>query len=151
MFNRNNYVYIIVPIEQLGRYGAYDSDIGIITYNQTLNVFKVQREAGRNLNMDVDVVMEVLHSKEYLEIIANNFELPDEINAFNQFEISKKLISSLSADCLNEIFVETMKKRNINNLFFNKINSEFNQICLSMNLKKEERDNMISNLRKTIT
>lgn len=146
-----NYVYIIVPIEQLGRYGAYDSDIGIITYNQTLNEFKVQREAVRNLNMDVDVVMEVLHSKEYLEIIANNFELPDEINAFNQFEVSKKLISSLSADCLNQIFVETMKKRNINNLFFNKINSEFNQICLSMNLKKEERDNMISNLRKTIT
>lgn len=146
-----NYVYIIVPNEQLGRYGAYDSDIGIITYNQTLNVFKMQRESRRNLNMDVDVVMEVLHSKEYLEIIANNFELPDEINAFNQFEVSKKLISSLSADCLNEIFVETMKKRNINNLFFNKINSEFNQICLSMNLKKEERDNMISNLRKTIT
>lgn len=146
-----NYVYIIVPIEQLGRYEAYDSDIGVITYNQTLNEFKVQREARRNLNMDVDVVMEVLHSKEYLEIIANNFELPDEINAFNQFEVSKKLISSLSADCLNEIFVETMKKRNINNLFFNKINSEFNQICLSMNLKKQERDNMISILRKTIT
>lgn len=146
-----NYVYIIVPNEQLERYAAYDSDIGVITYSQTLNEFKVQREAGRNLNMDVNVVMEVLHSKEYLEIIANNFELPDEINAFNQFEVSKKLISSLSADCLNEIFVETMKKRNINNLFFNKINSEFNQICLSMNLKKKERDNMISNLRKTIT
>ncbi len=146
-----NYVYIIVPIEQLERYDTYDIDIGIITYNQTLNEFEVQREADRNLNMDVDVVMEVLHSKEYLEIIANNFELPDDINAFNQFEVSKKLISTLSAERLNEVFVETMKKRNINNLFFNKINSEFNQVCLSMNLKKEERDNMISNLRKTIT
>ncbi len=146
-----NYVYIIVPIEQLDRYDTYDFDIGIITYNQTHNEFEVQREAGRNLNMDVDIVMEVLHSKEYLEIIANNFELPQEINAFNQFEVSKKLISTLSADRLNEIFVETMKKRNINNLFFNKVNSEFNQVCLSMNLKKEERDNMISNLRKTIT
>lgn len=101
--------------------------------------------------MDVDVLMEVLHSKEYLEIIADNFEVPDEINSFNQFEISKKLISTLPIDRLNKIFVETMKKRDINNLFFNKINSEFNQICLSMNLKKEERDNMISNLRKIIT
>ncbi len=146
-----NYVYIIVPIEQLERYDTYDIDVGIITYNQTHNEFEVQREAGRNLNMDVDIVMEVLHSKEYLEIIANNFELPNDINAFNQFEVSKKIISTLSADLLNEIFVETMKKRNVNNLFFNKINSEFNQVCLSMNLKKEERDNMISNLRKTIT
>lgn len=146
-----NYVYIIVPIEQLEKYDTYDTDTGIITYNQQLNEFEVQRVAVRNMNMDVDVLMEVLHSKEYLEIVANNFQLSDEINAFNQFEISKKLISTLSADCLNELFVETMKKRNINNLFFNKINSEFNQICLSMNLRKEERDNMISNLRTTIT
>ena len=69
----------------------------------------------------------------------------------NLIKISKKLISTLPIDRLNKIFVETMKKRDINNLFFNKINSEFNQICLSMNLKKEERDNMISNLRKIIT
>jgi hypothetical protein len=92
-----------------------------------------------------------LHSKEYLKIVAEYFGLPDEINAFNQFEISKELISTLSPDCLNKIFVDTMKMRDINNLFFNKVNCEFNQICLSMNLKKEERDHMISNLRKTIT
>lgn len=146
-----NFVYIIVPIEHLERYDTYDIEVGIITYNQTFSEFKVQREADKNLNLNVDVLMEVLHSKEYLKIIADNFELPDEINAFNQFEISKKLISTLSTDCLNKIFVETMKKRDINNLFFNKVNCEFNQICLSMNLKKEERDHMISNLRKTIT
>lgn len=146
-----NYVYIIVPIEQLDKYNGYDIEVGIITYDQISREFEVKREASKNTNMDVDVLMEVLHSKEYLEIIADNFEVPDEINSFNQFEISKKLISTLPIDRLNKIFVETMKKRDINNLFFNKINSEFNQICLSMNLKKEERDNMISNLRKIIT
>ena len=146
-----NYVYIIVPIEHLDKYKDYDVEVGIIAYNQMFNEFELQREAKKNLYLDVDVLMEVLHSKEYLRIVADNFELPDEINAFNQFEISKKLISTLPTDRLNKIFVETMKKRNINNLFFNKINSEFNQICLSMNLKKEERDEMILKLRKTIT
>jgi len=40
-----------------------------------------------------------------------------------------------------------MKKRNINNQFFNKVNKEFNQICLSLNLKKRERDNLINSLK----
>ena len=97
-------MYIIVPIEHLERYDTYDIEVGIITYNQTFSEFKVQREADKNLNLNVDVLMEVLHSKEYLKIIADNFELPDEINAFNQFEISKKLISTLSTDCLNKTF-----------------------------------------------
>lgn len=146
-----NYVYIIVPIEHLHRYEEYDIEVGVITYNQMLNEFEERREAKRNFKMDVDVLMEVLHSKEYMEIIADNFELPKGINAFNQFDISKKLLSHLSSDRLDKIFVETIKNRNVNNLFFNKINSEFNQVCLSMNLKKEQRDDMISKLRRRIT
>lgn len=146
-----NFVYIIVPSELLDKYNAYDIEVGIIAYDQKTNSFNKHRDATRNDNMDIDVLMEVLHTKEYSDIVKSNFELPEEINAFNQFKISKKLISTIPAFQLNKIFVETMKSRSINNQFFNKVNSEFNQICLSMNLKKADRDSMISNLRTLIT
>lgn len=146
-----NFVYIIVPLELCYKYEEYDNKVGVITYNHKSNSFELRREAHRNSCVDVSVLMEVLHSKEYLKIVADNFELPPTMNAFNQFEIAKKLIATIPADRLNTIFVETMKARNVNNQFFNKVNSELNQVCLSMNLKKAERDNMISRLRTIIT
>ena len=69
------------------------------------------------------------------------------MNSFNQFEICKELISKIPQNELNNLFLTTMKKRNINNQFFNKVNNEFNQICLSLNLKKQERDNLINSLK----
>jgi len=142
-----NFVFIIVPLELFDKYVAYDNEVGVITYDQNSNSFAIKREAHRNRFMDVDVLMEVLHTKEYLKIVADNLELPENMNAFNQFEIAKRIISTIPADRLNRLFIETMKARNVNNQFFNKVNSEFNQICLSMNLKKAERDCMITNLK----
>ena len=91
--------------------------------------------------------MEVLHTKEYLEISKAYFEQLPEMNSFNQFEICKELISTIPQEDLNNLFITSMKKRNINNQFFNKVNSEFNQICLSMNFKKQDRDNLINGLK----
>lgn len=146
-----NFVYIIVPLELFHKYEEYDSEVGIITYDHKSNSFEIKRDAHRNSYVDVSVVMEVLHTKEYLKIIADNFELPATMNAFNQFEVAKQLLSTLPANRLNRIVIETMKARNVNNQFFNKVNSELNQVCLSMNLKKAERDSMISTLRTIIT
>jgi hypothetical protein len=69
------------------------------------------------------------------------------MNAFNQFEICKDLISKIPSNELNKLFIKTMKKRKINNSFFNKINNEFNQICLSLNLDEKERKNLINTLK----
>ncbi len=91
--------------------------------------------------------MEVLHTKEYLEISKAYFGQLPEMNSFNQFVICKELISKIPQNDLNSLFLSTMKKRNVNNQFFNKINNEFNQICLSLNLKKQERDNLINSLK----
>ena len=69
------------------------------------------------------------------------------MNSFNQFNICKNLISQIPSDNLNELFIGKMKERRINNEFFNKINREFNQICLSLNLNKLERNSLIHKLK----
>ncbi|CAB5708360.1 Uncharacterised protein [Providencia rettgeri] len=69
------------------------------------------------------------------------------MNSFNQFDICKELISSIENNQLNHLFIEAMKERKVNNLFFNKLNNELNQICLSLNLKKTDREDLISKLK----
>lgn len=145
-----NEVYIIVPTIQLSKYINYDKKIGIITYDNENRKFELIQKSVRNFEIDRDVVMEVLHTKEYLQIVNEYFKQLPQMNSFNQFKICKELIKSISNEELNKFFLKTMKKRNINNLFFNKMNSEFNQICLSLNLNQVERDVLIQNLKSNI-
>ena len=142
-----NEVYIIVPKELLSKYIDFDKNIGIITYDSFSKNFEQIQNSNFNSNVDIDVLMEVLHTKEYLDIVRQYFDNIPEMNSFNQFKICKKLISTIPKKKLNELFINTMKGRNISNLFFNKLNREFNQICLSLKLEKSERDILIKKLK----
>jgi len=142
-----NEVYIIIPNELLSKYIEFDKNIGIITYDSISKNFELIQKSFFNSNIDADVLMEVLHTKEYLSIVTKYYDDIPEMNSFNQFNICKKLIARIPGEDLSELFISEMQKRKINNLFFNKINSEFNQICLSLNLEKSERDNLIMKLK----
>ena len=65
--------------------------------------------------------MEVLHTKEYLDIVKRYYVDIPQMNSFNQFNICKKLIAKIPNNELNDIFISKMKERKHNNLFFNKI------------------------------
>ena len=142
-----NEVYIIVPEQQVDKYIKFDSEVAIFSYDCSFNKFELVREATRNEVIDIDILMNVLHSKEYLNIIHNHFDVIPELNAFNQFDICKKLIATISYPELNDIFLDTMKARKIHNSFFNKTNNEFNQVSLSLNLKEVERKSLIDKLK----
>lgn len=142
-----NEIYIIVPEQQVEKYLKFDNEVAVFSYDSNLNKFELVREATRNEVIDIDVLMNVLHSKEYLSIVYNHFGIVPELNSFNQFDICKKLISTIDYLELNNIFLETMKSRKIHNSFFNKINSEFNQVSLSLNLKEVERNKLIDKLK----
>lgn len=142
-----NEVYIIVPDIQLPKYSNYDRSVGIISFDSSLKKFELIKKAERRDNIESETLMEILHTKEYLNISKSYYEQLPEMNAFNQYTICKELISNIPKDELNQLFLKVMKNRNINNYFFNKVNNEFNQICLSLNLKKHERDNLINSLK----
>jgi hypothetical protein len=145
-----NEVYIIIPKVHLSKYINYDKAVGIITYETNSKKFKLIQKAEKNHEIDVNVLMEVLHTKEYNKITKAFYQELPNMNAFNQFIVCKELISKIPKEELNKMFLICMKERNINNLFFNKINSEFNQICLSLNLKQQEIDKLINNLKSNI-
>ncbi|WP_111306724.1 sce7726 family protein [Confluentibacter sediminis] len=142
-----NEVYIIIPNIHISKYSSFDNSVGIISFDSSSKKFELIKKAERKVDIDTNTLMEILHTKEYLEISKAYFGGLPKINAFNQFEICKELISNIPKNDLNKLFLNAMKKRNINNQFFNKVNNEFNQICLSLNLKKQERDNLINSLK----
>jgi uncharacterized protein YlbG (UPF0298 family) len=145
-----NEVYLIVPHCHLEKYAAYDISIGIITYESDSKQFHLFRKAIYCNDIDVDVMMNVLHSKEYLKIVQESFIEKPVMNAFTQFEICKKMLSTLSTNELNKLLIDSLKKRQINNAFLNKSNYQFNQIFLSLNLSIKERDSLILNLETNL-
>ena len=142
-----NEIYIIVPQENVNQYMKYDNSVALISYDSKVQEFSIERKASKNGSIDINVLMNVLHSKEYLEIVYTYYGKIPDLNAFNQFEICKDLISEIPFKDINFLFIETMKKRAIHNSFFNVINKEFNQVCLSLNLKERERKDLINKLK----
>lgn len=142
-----NEVYIIVPSVHLEKYINYDKTVGMITYESNSKKFELIQKPESNYDIDINVIMEVLHTKEYIKITRGYYQELPQMNAFNQFVICKELLKKIPVKELNKMFLNVIKDRNINNLFFNKINSEFNQICLSLNLKQKEIDKLINNLK----
>ena len=91
--------------------------------------------------------MQVLHTSEYIRLVNEYYEHVPSMDDFNQFEICSELIADIPNDVLNERFIQIVKDRKVNNCFYNKINSEFNQICLSMNLDRKDRNELIDRLK----
>lgn len=142
-----NEVYVIVPKENVMQYMKYDNKVAIISYDSDISNFIVEREPTKSINININILMNVLHSKEYLDITYKYYEEVPKLNAFNQFEICKSLISNIPPKELNCLFIEAMKNRKIHNSFFNKSNKEFNQVCLSLNFREEERKDLIKKLK----
>lgn len=145
-----NEVYVVVPFEKLESYIDFDTEIGVITYNANKKLFSLEKKAMFSTEIDAKVLMEVLHTKEYLKICRSYYNNLPEMNAFNQFDICSELISKIPNAVLNNFFLKVMKKREVHNVFFNIVNNEFNQVCLALNLNHSERNNLIENLRKII-
>ena len=146
-----NEIYLIVPNSKLDLYNLYDNSIGLIAYNQELKEFVLHRNATKNLNIDSNSLMQMLHTKEYRSIITEYFgEIPI-CNDFQQYQICKKLMEQIPSLELNNLFIQTMKKRKINNDFSSKQFEEFNQICLSLNLDSKQKTKLFSNLSSPIS
>ena len=145
-----NEIYLIVPEQHLKKYLKCNDKIGIISYSTLHDNFVLQRKSVTQNHPDFSIAMNVLHTKEYRCIVSEYYGTLPEMNDFNQFEICEDLISKIPSADLNQLFIKTLKCRKINNLFFNKLNSEFNQICLSLNLNDINKHKLINKLNTKI-
>lgn len=144
-----NEIYVIIPGTCLEKYITFEKNIGVISFDSANGSFRMEKKANINPVPDKRAIMEVLYTAEYKNIVESYYGFLPKMTDFTQFEICYQYISRIPGDILNDLFVSTIKKRDINNLFFNKKNSELNQVCLSLNLNKQQRDRLLCNLQNT--
>lgn len=140
-----NEVFIIVPEKLYSKYESIDNDCGIIVY-ENKSFIKV-RESNSHLSLDVGLLMETLHTREYLEIVEAFYPNLPPMTSFNQFNICKDLISNIPSNELNGLFIKCMKSRKVNNIFFRKMYSHLNQISLALNFDNKQKEHLIENLK----
>jgi len=140
-----NEVYLVVPEIKSHVYLKRDSSKGIIVYDQTNNSFSLLRQARCREEVNVNVLMEVLHTHEYITLVEQHFGERPKFNDFNKFRVCKELIKNIPQDIVSNQFVSLMKKRRIYNSF-SKRESQFNQLFLAMNYTDSQKRQILSNL-----
>lgn len=144
-----NQSYLIVPEDKLNQYLKRDSTIGIFIYSHLKNTFSLIREASYKESINVDLLMEILHTNEYIAMVEEYYGKRPSFHDFNKFSICKEMISEIPQDELNKLFIKLMKLRRIHNSFSKKA-ALFNQLFLAMNYNKSQKDILLSNLSISI-
>jgi hypothetical protein len=145
-----NEVYLVVPDVKSHLYMKRDSATGVIAYNNVNNSFSLLRQAVCcKKDINVDVLMEVLHTHEYVKAVEQYFGYIPKFDDFTKFQVCKELIGKIPSDILSEMFVTLMKARRIHNEFSKK-ESQFNQLFLAMNYNTIQKQQLLSNLNTII-
>lgn len=144
-----NEVYVIVPKSKADKYLNINNKTGVIIYDEKEGYFSIIRKSVKNSSIDVDILMQVLHTHEYISMVKKYFGDIPPFNDFNKFEICKNLIKQIPHKKLNGFFIELMKERKIHNEFSKK-EKHLNQVFLSLNLNTEEKQVLLNNLSSNI-
>lgn len=146
-----NEIYLIVPKSKLQLYSNNNFDIGIVAYDlDTDDKFKVVRKAKTQGVVDPNTIMNILHTKEYKNIVQRYYGRLPEMTSFTQFQICGDLLKAIPNEILNKLFIEQMKSR-VNRAALSSRHKEFNQISLALKLNTEKRHLMINALKTPIT
>jgi len=145
-----NEIYVVVPHSKVHKYLDLNGSIGIIAYDNDVKEFSLIRKSFTNYNIDVDSIMQVLHTKEYLHIVKQYFNIVPQCSDFEKFKVCKDFISNIPPEGLNELFIDTMKRRKINNKFSSKGTKELNQVFLSLNFTDLQKEKLLEKLQSPI-
>jgi hypothetical protein len=144
-----NEIYLIIPEQKYAQYKKLDTTAGIIIYDKSTSGFSCVRAATKQNDIEADILMEVLHTHEYISIVEQYYGERPTFNDFNKFRVCKQLIQQIPNDLLSKLFVATMKQRRINNAFSRRF-PQFNQLFLSLNYTPLQQRQILSNLRTPI-
>ena len=147
-----NKVYLIVSYDRLPQYLNIIPDcIGVLSLGIKGNrvIINTIREAEKSLNLDCEILMRCLRTKEYRNIVQEFYQIP----LTGDGDIYKKCLKALESipkQILNHLFITELKKRKSLTNLLSDIPLEFRQICLSLNLSIKKTEILINNLSNPI-
>lgn len=145
--------YIVVPENHLNEYlDEIGNGIGVIvmTHEKRHLLLEKYRDAEPNSQIDSDLAISCLHTKEYMHLIRSYFgELPN-VSIFEMYEECRKLMKEIPSTTLQGLFLKEVESRKTATSILTKIQKELRQICLCMNLNSKEIDTINYNLSTTL-
>ncbi len=146
-----NEIFIVIPFNLINKFSNFDEKIGIILFNQNTGELSIYKKAQHLENIDIDTLMQTIHTKEYIKIATSFYGKLPTMNSFNQFHICKELISKIPIEELNNLYINTIKNRKVNNTLSKKWHNELNQIFLSLNFDEKNKTKLLNNLKTKIS
>lgn len=143
-----NQIFLIVPSSKVKKYQTYDSNIGIICFdNEDSQRFSLFRPATNNKRIDPKTLMHIFLTREYKEIVRHYYGQLPSVTSFNQFEKCSDLIAKIPQSELNQLFINQMKKRDGDCGLSSRYFREFNQLSLALRMSRKNRKHLFSILK----
>lgn len=147
-----NKVYLIVSCERLHQYlNIIPNSIGVLSLSIRGNRVSINtiRDAETSMNLDCEILMRCLRTKEYRNIIQDFYQLPS-MEVGDIYIKCLKALEAIPKQILNHLFITEIKKRKSITNLLSDIPLEFRQICLSLNLSIRKTEILINNLSNPI-
>lgn len=145
--------YIVIPKELYEHYTTGISDaIGIIVMciDNGQIILSTERKATKNNMVDPDILIKSVRCKEYKNIIKAYFGSLPEVSCYDMFDACNALMRQIPCDVLHSLFLTEIKKRVNNTNLLHHIPAEIRQMCLSLNLDKQQSEALINKLNTNI-
>lgn len=145
--------YLIVSEDLLDKYiHLIDENIGVLLFFHTkTSVELIQfRDAHKNQLIDIALLMRVLHTQEYKNIIETYYGIIPNVSCFKMFDHCFEMMKQIPLEVLRPLILKEIKHRKNNTSLLRSSPIELRQIALSLNLKKEEIDILKESLNKPI-
>lgn len=135
--------YVVIPANMLE---TYEKDIppyiGIVLMRESGGVLELDeaRPAVENKNIDAGMMMKCLRTKEYENMVIEEFgKLPD-VPYYEMYEACEKKLYDMPPDKLHQYFLKEIEKRKNNMCLLKKAPRELRQMYLQLGLSKGQID-----------
>lgn len=148
--------YIVTHESQAEKYGQIDPEVGIIELveGEGLPYLHEYRAAQRLHSVDVDVLMQTMHTNEYKALVQELCgELPP-VGAFRMFAECAKMLKSVESYKLQQECLKLLKKRGKTSgclWDYSRSTSALLQVCLSMHINPSEHERLKYIMNSKIT
>lgn len=146
--------YVVIPQNEVERYEqVMPKEVGIITLSAAIDgslELTTYREAHRLNNISAELLMKVLHTREYKAIIAEHFGALPEVSAFEMYHACAEKMQEIPKLQLQNHFISSMKKRAVVSHSLAHLPDELKQIALQLRLSEVRAKELLAKLKKLI-
>ena len=145
--------YIVIPKRKVPEYEeTIDSKVGILTFEKNGRAIDIKeyRPAERNTKLDAHYVMEVLRTKEYLNIIARFYGKLPAVSLSQMYGECERLMKEIPEDILRKEVLMEIKQRRRNTFQIRKCSPMLRQMFLSLNLSQREAETLQEKFKQPI-